>query len=509
MKSVLFFSLLMLSTAGLLFSQNLTGEKAPAAEQDEETLIRTGILLSDEGRYEEAISLFRKAISRENSKGAIAYHNLGFAYELSGDKVKAMDAYREASERNPEQVITLSRLGTLQYELGQYRNAINTGEEVLRKDPRNQEIRKWLPDAYAKAAEQRLFYLGMEEEETTGTTTGGTCSDNTSRQYLVEYSVQPALLYNRNSSSFSIHKQSGLSYLPMSLRGNAFVANEFEVEVALGSPDFGILQPNFMAAQESILFRIYSDRFFYGFGLLFTQINMSENENPGLSSYYQNDEFTDLSDSKIGLHFGTRMKKTQFEISVYPNYPLGDAKSGPTSSAMDYVRMDLSLRTQLNLFKNKAEKSTNWPFFLTFAFSQDEVYLTEYDVDGAGTHLGHYFGTYDISLGFELGELKRTMNGASATFGMNITERLYGANLSNETINQFGNGQGFFGFSTESAISGNAFPGFRSNSHILTLYSRQLVFNHVILKEAVSYEHTLPFEPYLGILTEFSAGYVF
>jgi hypothetical protein len=94
------------------------------------------------------------------------------------------------------------------------------------------------------------------------------------------------------------------------------------------------------------------------------------------------------------------MKKTQFEISVYPNYPLGDAKSGPTSSAMDYVKMDLALRTQLNLFENQAEKSTSWPFFLTFAFSQDEIYITEYDVDGTGTHLGHYFGTYDISLGF-------------------------------------------------------------------------------------------------------------
>lgn len=474
---------------------------------DEEELVRKGILLSEEGEYEAAVEAFERATLIEDGQGGVAYHNMGYAYELSGKKKEALEAYQKAVDRNPGQVLSIQKLGKLQYQLGNYYDAIDNGERVLKIDPLNREVRTWLPDAYRKAAEQHLFDLEYqaEQQEQSGENPECNCnSAQSARQYRVDFYTQPAILYRKAQGDFALHKQAGLSYVPMGVAANAMLANEFEVNMRVDSPQFGVLQPNFMASQEEIEFRIHQKHFYYGFGLLFTQINLGDADTPGITFPYTNTDFTYLKDSKVGFQMGSTSHVNRFSISLYPNYPFGDPKSAPQSSAMDFVNFDMNYRTLLNVFSRNIEKSSAPPFFFDFRFAMNEIYLTEYDIDGAGTNVGHYFGTYDLSLGLEIGAPRSKSRKIHASYGLTYTTRLYMLDLSSTDINTFGNGQGFFGFNSASAIEGNAFPGFRSNSHIITVFSRQTFGRHFLMKEGISYEHALTFEPYNAILVDLS-----
>ena len=41
--------------------------------------------------------------------------------------------------------------------MGLYKDAVFSGETTLKLDPRNASVQKWLPDAYAKLAEQKIY----------------------------------------------------------------------------------------------------------------------------------------------------------------------------------------------------------------------------------------------------------------------------------------------------------------------------------------------------------------
>ena len=45
----------------------------------------------------------------------------------------------------------------MQYSMGLYKDAVFSGETTLKLDPRNASVQKWLPDAYAKLAEQKIY----------------------------------------------------------------------------------------------------------------------------------------------------------------------------------------------------------------------------------------------------------------------------------------------------------------------------------------------------------------
>jgi tetratricopeptide (TPR) repeat protein len=117
---------------------------------DPKSINREGALMGEKKQYKEAIEQFDRAIEIYDKESARAYYNRGWAYELNGNIDKAIPDYEEALRRNPYQVISGEKLGYIYYKKGDYENAIRVGEIVLKYDPENEEVPKWLPDAYVK-----------------------------------------------------------------------------------------------------------------------------------------------------------------------------------------------------------------------------------------------------------------------------------------------------------------------------------------------------------------------
>jgi tetratricopeptide (TPR) repeat protein len=101
--------------------------------------------------YREAISEVDRAIAEYDRDSALAYHNRGWAQELSGDTEGAIASYEEALRRYPGQIITGERLGYLYYRKADYPNAVRVGEQVLKYMPDDKAVLAWLSDAYTRS----------------------------------------------------------------------------------------------------------------------------------------------------------------------------------------------------------------------------------------------------------------------------------------------------------------------------------------------------------------------
>lgn len=131
---------------------------------------RLGVELGKKKKYDEAVKEFNRAIKVYDKDSAMTYHNKGWAHELQGNTAEAIKNYKEALHRNERQVVTGEKLGFLYYKSGDYINAVKVGEHVLRIDPNNKIVPKWLTDAYSKKLQQerelRLRKKGEIVEDT-------------------------------------------------------------------------------------------------------------------------------------------------------------------------------------------------------------------------------------------------------------------------------------------------------------------------------------------------------
>ena len=136
----------LLISMALLFA----GAAASAETQDPVEHNRLGVEAAKQGQYTDSLTHFNKSIAQYDKESAKSIHNLGWLYESKGDSENALIYYEEALRRNPDQVHTLERAGYLRYRNFSFETAIMYGEKVMKLDPVNQEVIKWLPDAYAQ-----------------------------------------------------------------------------------------------------------------------------------------------------------------------------------------------------------------------------------------------------------------------------------------------------------------------------------------------------------------------
>ena len=486
------FSTIFAFCAGLSAQNQKSSSKELAAEVDK--LNWEGIDLSNDSRYLDAADKFQRAITLDDTRAARSYHNIAYTYELAGDKNKALENYQKAVARNPRQVISWASLGKTQYSMGLYKDAVISGETVLKLDSRNSSVQKWLPDAYAKLAEQKMY--DARNDLSGDPTSNPNCEarPDTIAEVGVWASVIGAI--DKQSTAFNMYKPAGIFQTPAGAYAEFNPLRELTFRLNGKTPYYGILQPTFYAGSENIEMQYNFKYFFFGGGILFSQLNVSNSTvPPSTATYIQNTDYTSISDTKFGLFMGGRDELNYFRLRIYPRYLFRDDTAGAKSISFDVVKMDLEYRRNLRLSLgsviDEKQPASKGPFTdLIVKVDIDEIYITEYKPVTGTDAVGHYFGTYDFSIGMEFGRLQKEFDKIGFTYGFLLTERLYFQDTNNTNLTAFGNGQGYFGFNTTGATTGNAFSSYRNNSFIVTLFSAQMFKNRYVLRERLFFEAT-------------------
>lgn len=501
-------------------SKEKTSFRSSSRDENVNDILKKGVYAGKKQEYKESTNLFKKATAIIDEQSAIAYHNLGYAYELDEKNDLAIDAYRKAIQRNPNLVVSRQNLGKLLYYKGAYQEAIEHGEKTLELDPLNRKVPRWLPDAYRKAAEERIFALRNQKAKKDGTQESDNenmaldkskCpGSNVPYEIEIGYSITEAVNILKSGKFGNYKVNSSPVKLPMDFYTRFRPGNNLEFFVKFGTPYFGLLNPSVLYGQEEFNFIFWNGDNYYGLGVLFTQADFSSDGIPSNSSFIYNREYAKVSDTKFGFLLGSRGVVGDFSLKVYSKYLFRDKSSNPKKIEMDYGLFELSYRRNAKLWKNnKTLPSENEkPFEMIISFSANELYITEYEIS-AGKKVGHYLGYYDFTFGLEYGKIKKGIQRPVFTYGGYFTERLYMMDLDDSSPMTFGNGQGFFGLDTAESMSGNAFAGYRSNSHIMGFFARQMFQNRFIFKEEFAVEYASKKEDRYGALIKLSAAFRF
>ncbi|MDH5405405.1 MAG: tetratricopeptide repeat protein [Candidatus Aminicenantes bacterium] len=100
----------------------------------EEELVNKGIALYLQGKIEEAIQAYKKALEI-NSSYFYAYYNLGLAYVAQEKFLLALENFQEVIKREPGEIYSLYYIGYINSRLGNYQPALDALKELLIVDP--------------------------------------------------------------------------------------------------------------------------------------------------------------------------------------------------------------------------------------------------------------------------------------------------------------------------------------------------------------------------------------
>jgi tetratricopeptide (TPR) repeat protein len=123
---------LVLVVAGILASCGAPTDGT--AEGTAEVHFYQGNKLDSQGRYDEAIEEFTKAIEL-NPNMANAYFNRGNSYGKLGQFERAIQDYDEVISLNPQDASAYINRGNCYDKLGQLEQAIKNFDEAIRLDP--------------------------------------------------------------------------------------------------------------------------------------------------------------------------------------------------------------------------------------------------------------------------------------------------------------------------------------------------------------------------------------
>jgi tetratricopeptide (TPR) repeat protein len=257
-KNFTFFSLVLAFASALAAQNQKKSSKDLAAEVDR--LNWEGIDLSNDSRYIDAADRFQKAISLDDSRAARSYHNVAYTYELAGDKNKALENYQKAVVRNPQQTVSWASLGRMQYSMGLYKDAVFSGETTLKLDPRNASVQKWLPDAYAKLAEQKIY--DARNDLTGDPATNPNCEARPEVIGEVGFFASAIGVIDKQSTALNLYKPAGVLQTPAGAYAEFNPLRELTFRLNGQTPYYGILQPAFYAGSQKIEMQ-YNFKYFF------------------------------------------------------------------------------------------------------------------------------------------------------------------------------------------------------------------------------------------------------
>jgi tetratricopeptide (TPR) repeat protein len=127
----------------------LTGSEAQAASPGQDALDR-GSRLYKEGRYREAVDAFKEATRRD--PGLLkAWENLGWAYHRSGRHAEAIETWRTVLKVEPRRTDLLNEIGAVHLGEGRWNEAAQTLARSLEIDAGQPKVRLRIADAFEKA----------------------------------------------------------------------------------------------------------------------------------------------------------------------------------------------------------------------------------------------------------------------------------------------------------------------------------------------------------------------
>ncbi|HNX57475.1 MAG TPA: tetratricopeptide repeat protein [Spirochaetota bacterium] len=453
----------------------------PLTAQTVDELNRQGVDLAEKGEDIKAEDTFRKAAAIQDKRSAKAFHNRGWVMELQGNVNVALENYREAIRRDPDLYDSYERIGYWSYRMGRYADAIAMGEKVLKLDPGNQDVKKWLIDAYAKRTEQG----GPEADPTLLGKPSPTAVNVPPRPIKDEKAAQSPSEEKKEpfkpkmTASFDLTVPVGYYYKDKDVKyvrkGTMQLNVPYTVDCLLtpipdskthfsfntGKPYLGAGMPNVVAQYERVDAVFALGPFGLGMGLLI--------------SHYRDDfnygKKTTLIDVKLGGTVEYADNDTVFSFVAYPKFiPLFSDDKHSTGKTFDACFIEMKYRYLVDEVMSYYSR-------LTFG----DYYFYDHDIP-----YSNYWGFYDVAVGMTLGS-KGALFGKDIDVTVEMGKRVYLQALAKENPYLTANGSGFFGFDRKKS-GGKRFSGYHGTSNIFSVAGGEDINDHVSLYQKVMVE---------------------
>lgn len=432
---------------------------------------KQGIELGEKKMYEQAVEEFDKSIDTYDKESSRVLYNRGWALESKGDFKAALISYEESLKRNPGLTIAGEKLGFLHYRLGDYISAVRVGEHVMKIEPDNKEVPKWLPDAYMKKLQQEKDIEAARkkaEDEQKKKDEEKRLADQEKKdkegQILlatIDFTLRSGY-YFKDKNEFKYVSDPGLFIdVPEKLFVSFTPIQSWEFTLTLENPYLGALSPNVNIHYEKLDARYLLGDFMLGAGIMF-------NHYEGKLAYGSNE----LWDFKAGFIFGFKKDKMEMKFELYPRLIPYDGKSS-TGRTYDFDMLKLDYRYTI---------SPELKFYSIMNFR--DYYIFNHTLNTAS-----YWGAYEIGVGMTLGQVSKTTNKINYSFSVEFTERFYLENLDNDDpYSSLPNGQGVFGMDKGKWLKGSPFSGFKAFGHVLGLRVDEQLKENIFLYQKLIIE---------------------
>lgn len=449
----------------LITSLNIyTAEKADSYNSQ-------GVEFGNAGQYEEAQKSFDEAAEIYNNTSARALHNKAYVLEIQGNITEAIATYKEAIKRNPNQVSSLERLGFWEYKSGNYAEAVEYGEKVLKLDPTNKAVLKWLPDAYRLKLENPPK-KEEKEEEPTKEEENKSLAEQASEDEKADIKV-PFFMISLDAGirmgydvdgrwyPFYINSPGKIINIPYNLNGWYKAGDNLEIVFRVSHPFYGVSIPNVISQEEFVEARLKKGKITFGGGIL-------------LSHYYDDIVFRktlSLNDYKFGGMFSYSGEEGITEFTMYSKFLPPDFKF--------LTLYDNSLDTNFIQLKHTYVASDTLSYYTRV--SSNGFYFYDHKAK-----ICNYWGFVEMGLGITL-DNKNQIDADKASITFELNKRFVYESLNNDKPYSLLNGQGFMGFDL-SKKGGSYFSSYKCSTTVIRIIAEESLNDKWFLKQSFEIE---------------------
>jgi hypothetical protein len=446
--------------------------------QTSDELSRHAAELAEKKKYEEALDLFKKAAAKQDADSARIFHNRGWLMELQGNITAAMENYREAVRRNPNLADSYERMGYWNYKAGKFAAAVTLGEKVIKIDPANQDVKKWIADAYRQKMEHpgAPSDVNFAEEKTAQT---AILPKDEKTQVPAETKKEEKEKPVKIQSSFDVTARSGYYYEKSKLKyvkspGALFnlpytldfffkpiPGSDTRFSFTTGNPYLGAAMPSVVNQYERVEAVFAFGPVGIGTGILISHYNDDFN--------YGEKRF--MTDVKVGAIIEYKSDESVFSFHAYPRFvPLFYDTRTSTGKTFDACFAELK-------YKYILDESFSYFSRIT----ADDFLFFDHDINTS-----NYYGFYDITIGLTLGN-KNALMGKDINASVEIGKKVYLQRLGVTNPYTPLNGTGFFGIDKK-RTGKKIVPGYNGMSNLFILSADQTITDNIFIYQKLYIE---------------------